>query len=312
MTLRIGTRGSALAVAQARRVATAIERVLGWDVELVECQTVGDSSEAAVAQLGVGVFVSSLREALLAKEIDVAIHSYKDLPTVPAGDLVIAAVPEREDPRDALVARDGLRLSELRPGATIGTGSPRRAAQLLALDRQLRPVAIRGNVDTRLAMVAAGTLDAVVVARAGLLRLRTAGRATDILDPTLMLPAPAQGALAVECREHDLDLRESLRRLDEPTSRAAVVAERAFLSTLGGGCSSPVAALANVTEKTEIQVRGGVFSPDGSVAVRGSLIQPATEETLLAVAEEIGTALATDLLAKGAETVLGVHNDPQP
>lgn len=312
MTLRVGTRASSLAVAQARRVAAAIERVLGREVELVECQTVGDSSQTAVAQLGVGVFVSSLREALLAKEIDVAVHSYKDLPTVPADDLVVAAVPQREDPRDALVARDGLRLAELVAGATIGTGSPRRAAQLLALDRQLRPVAIRGNVDTRLAMVAAGKLDAVVVARAGLLRLGSAGRATDILDPALMLPAPAQGALAVECRENDLDLRESLRRLEEPASRAAVVAERTFLSTLGGGCSSPVAALADVTEKLEIHLRGGVFSPDGSVAVRRSLIQPATEETLLAVAEEIGTALATDLLAEGAETVLGVHNDPQP
>jgi len=300
--MRLGTRGSALALAQSRAVAAAITKATGREVELVEIVTAGDRSTAPVAQLGVGVFVSALREALLAKEIDVAVHSYKDLPTAPADGLTIAAVPPREDPRDALVARGGLGLAELGPGATIGTGAVRRIAQLHALGRSLVPVPIRGNVDTRLRKVADGELDAIVLARAGIARLGRADEITETLDPLLMLPAPAQGALAVECREDDTELVELLRALDDPYTRAAVTAERALLADLEAGCSAPVAALAEVAEgddEIEIYLRGAVFSPDGSHTIRlsrtGTLADPA----------EVGRALARDLRAEGADSVMG-------
>src|SRR5690606_25755862 len=205
MTVRLGTRGSALATAQARAVADAFTRATGRPVELVEIVTAGDRSTAPVARLGVGVFVSALREALLAKEIDVAVHSFKDIPTAPAEGLCLAAVPPREDPRDVLVTRTGQTLTELPAGARVGTGAPRRAAQLRALGLPLELVAVRGNVDTRLRRVAEGDLDAVVLARAGLLRLGRASEITEVLDPGVMLPAPAQGALSVEARVDDTE-----------------------------------------------------------------------------------------------------------
>jgi len=257
--------------------------------------------------LGVGVFVSALRDALLAKDIDFAVHSYKDLPTAPSDGLRIAAVPAREDPRDALIARDGLNLAELPGGATIGTGSVRRIAQLGALGRGWQCVPIRGNVDTRLRKVADGELDAVILARAGLARLGRAAEATEVLDPMLMLPAPAQGALAVECRTDDVELVELLAALDDPATRAAVAAERSLLAVLEAGCSAPVAALAEVAEGDEgmeIYLRGGVFSPDGQFAVRLS------RTGTLAQAAEVGRLLAGDLLAEGADTVLGAQHDP--
>jgi hydroxymethylbilane synthase len=199
--VRVGTRGSALARSQTSLVTAGIVGELGRKVETVEIVTAGDRSSAAVTEMGgTGVFVSALRDALLAGEIDVAVHSYKDLPTAPAAGLAIAAVPPREDPRDVLVARAGLTLGELPRGATVGTGSPRRAAQLRALGLGLEVVPIRGNVDTRLRKVAAGELDAVVLARAGLARLDRLDEVTEALDPLQMLPAPAQGALAVETR----------------------------------------------------------------------------------------------------------------
>ena len=304
--MRLGTRGSALALAQSGLVATALRERTGRDVELVEISTAGDRSNAPVAQLGVGVFVSALREALLAKEIDLAVHSYKDLPTAPADGLVLAAVPAREDPRDALVARDGLTLAELPAGARIGTGAVRRIAQLHALGRGWQCVPIRGNVDTRLRKVAEGALDAVVLARAGLARLGRAHEATEILDPMLMLPAPAQGALAVECRTDDGELVELLAALDDPATRAAVTAERALLAALAAGCSAPVAALADVAEGPEIYLRGAVFSPDGRFAVRLSRTGTPAE------AAEVGRLLAADLRAEGADTVLGAPDDPHP
>ena len=303
MNLRLGTRGSALALAQSRLVAARI----GRDVELVEISTAGDRSTAPVQRLGVGVFVSALRDALLAKEIDVAVHSYKDLPTADPDGLVVAAVPTREDPRDALVASGGRTLTELAAGARIGTGSIRRIAQLEALGRGFTCVPIRGNVDTRLRKVADGELDAVVLARAGLTRLGRAAEATEILDPMLMLPAPAQGALAVECRAVDTDLVEELAAaLDDPMTRAAVDAERALLAALEAGCSAPIAALADVSDDDEIYLRGAVFSPDGGFAVR--LSRTGTP----AGAREVGRQLAADLLAAGADSVVGVPHDPHP
>jgi hydroxymethylbilane synthase len=303
MSLRLGTRGSALAVAQSAQVADAVRSATGQDVELVEIVTSGDRSSAPVAKLGVGVFVSALREALHAKEIDFAVHSYKDLPTAPADGLVIAATPTRADPRDALIARDGLTLNQLPAGALVGTGAVRRIAQLRALGLGVETRPIRGNVDTRLRKVAEGELDAIIVARAGLTRLRRGTEVTEILDPSLMLPAPAQGALAVECREDDVDLVDALALLDDRATRAAVTAERSLLATLEAGCSAPVAGLAEVTDN-EIHLRGAVFSPDGRVAIRLSRSGTHTD------AADIGRLLAGELLRAGADTVLGVPHDP--
>ncbi len=214
--LRLGTRRSALARAQSQQVADAITAASGRAVELVEITTQGDVDRGDLASMGgAGVFVGALREALLAGEVDVAVHSLKDLPTAPADGLLLAAVPRREDPRDALVARDGLTLGELPAGSRIGTGSPRRAAQLRALGLDLDVVAVRGNVDTRLGLVADGSFDAVVLARAGLLRLGRADEATEVLDPLQMLPAPGQGALAVECRRR----RRGRPRRPDPARR---------------------------------------------------------------------------------------------
>lgn len=302
MTFRLGTRGSALALAQSGYVADALRAATGQEVELVEISTAGDRSSAPIASLGVGVFVSALREALLAKEIDFAVHSYKDLPTAPGEGLYIAAVPPRADPRDVLVARDGLTLAELPDGARLGTGAVRRIAQINALGRNLRCVPIRGNVDTRLRKVADGELDGIVLARAGLTRLGRGGEATEILDPLLMLPAPAQGALAVECRADDGELLELLAALDDPGTRAAVTAERALLAELEAGCSAPVAALADIATGDagdEIYLRGAVFSPDGRFGVRLS------GTGTLAEADQVGRRLAADLLAEGADSVLG-------
>jgi hydroxymethylbilane synthase len=300
--IRLGTRGSRLALAQSGLVADALVAATGRPVDLVEIVTAGDRSSAPVAQLGVGVFVSALREALVAKEIDFAVHSYKDLPTASAEGLVIAAVPPRADPRDVLVARDGATLADLGPGATIGTGAVRRIAQLHAARRGWSPVPIRGNVDTRLRKVAEGELDAVILARAGIARLGRADEITETLDPLTMLPAPAQGALAVECRIDDLSTVELLEVLDDEYSRAAVVAERALLATLEAGCSAPVAALAEVAEGDdgpEIYLRGGVYSPDGTNTIRlsrtGTLADPA----------EVGRALARDLRSEGADQLMG-------
>jgi hydroxymethylbilane synthase len=298
-TVRIGTRGSALARTQTDAVATA----LAAPSEIVPIVTEGDRSAAAVTQLGgTGVFVSALRAALLQGEIDVAVHSYKDLPTAPADGITIAAVPHREDPRDALVARDGLTLGELPPGARVGTGSPRRAAQLRALGLGLDIVALRGNVDTRLRRVAESDLDAVVLALAGLRRLGRADEVTEILDPIQVLPAPAQGALAVECRASDEQVSALLAALDAPDSRATVAAERALLAALEAGCSAPVGALAEVAEGDngpELFLRGSVTALDGSDAVRLSGTGPTTD------AEGVGRRLAADLLADGADKMMG-------
>ncbi len=301
--LRVGTRGSALARSQTALVTAAIVGELDRKVDTVEIVTHGDRSSAALTQIGgTGVFVSALRDALLAGEIDVAVHSYKDLPTAPADGLVVAVVPPREDPRDVLVARDGLTLGELPAGARIGTGSPRRAAQLHALGLGLDVVPIRGNVDTRLGKVTGGELDAVVLARAGLARLDRLAAVTEVLDPLQMLPAPGQGALAVECRSADTELVAQLAALDHPDSRAAVAAERSLLAALEAGCTAPVGALAEVAlgeDGPEIFLRGSVTATDGSDAVRLSATGPVTE------AAAIGRRLAADLIDAGADSLLG-------
>ncbi|MFL6127610.1 MAG: hydroxymethylbilane synthase [Mycobacteriales bacterium] len=301
--LRVGTRGSALARSQTSTVTAAVVGELGRKVETVEIVTHGDRSTAALTQIGgTGVFVSALRDALLAGQIDLAVHSYKDLPTAPAAGLVVAAVPVREDPRDVLVARDGLTLGELPAGARIGTGSPRRAAQLRALGLGVEVVPIRGNVDTRLGKVASGELDAVVLARAGLVRLDRLAAVTELLDPLQMLPAPAQGALAVECRAADAELVAQLAALEHADSRAAVTAERSLLAALEAGCTAPVGALAEVAEGDdgpEIFLRGSVTAADGADAVRLSATGPVSE------AAAVGRRLAAELIAAGADSLVG-------
>jgi hydroxymethylbilane synthase len=303
-TLRLGTRASTLARTQSQTVADAITAATGTPVELVHIVTEGDTSSAAIAQLGgTGVFVTAIRRALLEGSIDLAVHSYKDLPTAPEPGLVLAAVPQRADARDALVARDGLTLGELPPGSRVGTGAPRRVAQLRALGLGLDVVPIRGNVDTRLGRVAPGDLDAVVLARAGLARLDRLDVITETLDPLQVLPAPAQGALAVECRTADARTRELLGRLEDPAVRACVTAERSTLAALEAGCSAPVAAYAEVAEGDrgpELFLRASVTALDGSDAVRGSVAGPVAD------AAELGRALAAELLDRGAAALMAV------
>ncbi|TVT10871.1 hydroxymethylbilane synthase [Amycolatopsis bartoniae] len=307
----MGTRGSALALTQTGTIADAL-RAAGENVEIVKVSTPGDRDQrTSVSEIGVGVFTSALREALLNKQVDVAVHSYKDLPTAPEPGIVLAAVPRREDPRDALIARDGLTLGELPPGSKVGTGAARRVSQLRALGLGLEIVPIRGNIDTRLRKVADGELDAVVLARAGLARLGRAGEITETLDPIQMLPAPAQGALAVECRVDDVDIEHLLRStVDDEATRAAVTAERAMLAALEAGCSAPVGALAEVVEDLDadgsvverVSLRGvAAAGLDGESVemVRASAVADKSE------AERLGRDLAAELLDLGAGALSG-------
>lgn len=305
-TLRIGTRGSALAMAQSSWVAEQLEAA-GYSTQMVSVSTPGDRSSAPISEIGVGVFTSALREALAAGEVDVAVHSYKDLPTEPDPRLSLAAVPVREDPRDALVARDGLTLGELPPGSVVGTGSPRRASQLRALGLGLEVRGIRGNVDTRMRKVTDGEVDAVVLARAGLARVGRHEVITETLDPLQMLPAPAQGALAVECRVDDVDNEHLLQSvLDDPATRAGVVAERAMLAALEAGCSAPIGALADLVEDLDadgrvaqrLSVRGVVATGEDQL-VRASVAGETT------AAEQLGRDLAAELLDARAAMLSG-------
>ena len=300
-TLRIATRASALARAQSAAVGSALEAALGVDVTLVEVVSEGDRSRRPLAEIGgQGVFVTAVREAVVSGAADVAVHSLKDLPTADDERVTLAAVPVRGDARDALIARDGLTLGELPPGSRVGTGSPRRAAQLHALGLGLLVVAIRGNVDTRLRNVVSGDLDAVVLARAGLARLGREDEVTETLDPLQMLPAPGQGALAVEVRAGS-SLTADVAVLDDARSRASVTAERALLRTLEAGCSAPVGALGDVVEgddEEELWLRGLVAAADGSSSVRLSASGSVDD------ADEVGRRLAKELIAEGAAALL--------
>lgn len=310
--LRLGTRRSKLAMAQSGLVADAVSEVTGRAVELVEITTYGDTSREHLAQIGgTGVFVAALRDAVLRGEVDFAVHSLKDLPTAQPDGLVLAAVPVREDPRDALVARDGLTFEQLPPGARVGTGSPRRMAQLNAYARShgldIETVPIRGNVDTRIGFVRSGELDAVVLAAAGLSRLGRSGEVTDFLSVDTVLPAPGQGALAIECATSSADLAAALAELDDPYTRAAVTAERALLAALEAGCSAPVGALADLLADgqsvNELRLRGVVGSTDGSSLVQMSTTGPVPTSHDDAAA--LGRELAAEMLAKGAAGLMG-------
>ncbi|HEY2270967.1 MAG TPA: hydroxymethylbilane synthase, partial [Streptosporangiaceae bacterium] len=276
--------------------------------------TLGDVSRAQLTQIGgTGVFVSALREALLGGEVDLAVHSLKDLPTGPAAGVMLAAVPPRDDPRDALVARDGAKLADLPPGARIGTGSPRRAAQLLGLRADVRCVPIRGNAGTRLGKVSEGELDAVVLAYAGLVRIGQAGAVTQVFEPDEMLPAPGQGALAVECRAGDAELAALLQLVTDEASMAAATAERSLLEALEAGCSAPIGAYAVPSaggsggdqgfvppgsRATQLRMQAAVISPDGSRMLRAHGGSPA------AAAWQLGRDLAAELLRSGASDLI--------
>jgi hydroxymethylbilane synthase len=291
--IRLGTRRSALATAQSTLVADQL-RALGHEVELVLITTTGDVNRAPVEQIGgTGIFVSALRDALLADEIDIAVHSLKDLPTEPVDGLVLGAIPLREDPRDVLVARDGLTLGELPRGSVIGTGAARRVAQIDALGLGVECTGVRGNVDTRIALVTDGKLDAVIVARAGLSRLGRLSEVTETLDPIQMLPAPGQGALAIECRSDNTEVLAALAHLEDPATRAAVTAERQLLATLEAGCTAPVGALAEVVEGEdgpELWLRGALGQEDGvrRLSANGPVDDPVS----------LGKALANELLER--------------
>jgi hydroxymethylbilane synthase len=291
--LKVGTRRSLMAMTQTRQVAEMITSRTGRATELTGVTTFGDVSSAEVGTIGgTGVFVNGLRERLLAGEVDLAVHSLKDLPTAQPDGIVLAAVPPRDDPRDALAARDRAKLADLPGGARVGTGSPRRIGQLRSLRHDLNCVPIRGNADSRLAKVASGELDAVVLAYAGLARIGRQDAVTQIFEADEMLPAPGQGALAVECRADDAELIELLAVVDDPVSRAAAAAERSVLAALEAGCSAPVGAYAS--GRDVLHVEAVVLAVDGSGAMRLSRSGPA------AAAERIGRELAAELLARGA------------
>lgn len=310
--LRLGTRRSKLAMAQSGQVAEAVRRLTGRPVELVEITTYGDVSREQLAQIGgTGVFVTALREALLRGEVDFAVHSLKDLPTTHPDDLALAAVPVREDARDVLVARDGLTFEQLPEGARVGTGSPRRMSQLNAYARShgltIETVPIRGNVDTRIGYVRKGELDAVVLAAAGLNRIGRSDEVTDFLSVDTVLPAPGQGALAIECAADNAELIAALAELDDPYTRAAVSAERSLLAALEAGCSAPVGALADLLADgqivKEMRLRGVVGTIDGSTLVQLSTTGPVPETHDQAMA--LGRELAAEMLAKGAAGLMG-------
>lgn len=313
--LRLGTRASTLATTQSRMVADAL-RARGLEVELVTVTTHGDVSGEPLSSMGgTGVFASAIRSELVAGRCDLAVHSFKDLPTSHPLGLTVAAVPVREDPRDALVARDGMGLADLPAGARVGTGSPRRAAQVLAARPDLCVVDIRGNVGTRLGRVPGlghlardggrEDLDAVVVALAGVVRLGHGKVVTEVLDPDVMLPAPAQGALAVECRAAEVrgtDLGRALADLDDQPTRLAATAERAVLARLEAGCAAPVGCLASLEAGDRLRLRGAVVALDGTRSVHEEAVVelPDEPQARSAAAHALGVGLAEDLLVAGA------------
>lgn len=298
MRLRLGTRGSELARTQSGHVADALG-ALGHDVEVVVVRTEGDvRTGSLMREGGTGLFAAALREALLAGTVDLAVHSFKDLPTAAVPGLAIGAVPPREAAADVLCARDGLTLATLPNGARVGTGSPRRAAQLRLRRPDLVTVEIRGNVGTRLARVfggpgGPGDLDAVVLARAGLARLGRLDAVTDVLD---LVPAGAQGALAVECRADDAAVLAALDALDHAPTRAAVIAERTVLAALGAGCAAPIGVVAEVVDGALV-LDAIVVSADASASIRTRLAGDVADPVAL------GTEVARRLLAEGAADV---------
>ena len=297
----LGTRGSQLALSQTRWVVERLKEQ--WPETEFTIRTLTTSGDRGADPRERGIFVKEIERALLEGEIDIAVHSLKDLPTQTPEGLKLASVPKRVDPRDALVGRNtARRLDELPKGARVGTSSVRRKAQLLAYRPDLEIVPIRGNVDTRLKLLGTGEVDAIVVAAAGLLRLDLRNRIDEFLDPEIVLPAPGQGALALEVRLGD-DLAEELAySLNHRETQLRVTAERAFLARLGAGCLAPAGALAYL-EEGELRLEGVVASPDGSELIRGEIAGPPEE------AAELGEELAADILEQGGEAILKEARD---
>jgi len=300
--VRIGTRGSRLARWQADWVADRLRALHpGLAVELVEIRTQGDRDrETPIALIGgLGLFTKEIQRALLAGAVDVAVHSLKDLPTLGPGGLVLGAVPPREDPADALIAPGHRSLDALPSGATVGTGSPRRRAQLLYLNPGLNVVEVRGNVETRLNQALGGRLDAVLLAEAGLNRLGLGGHVTERLGPPRFLPAPGQGALGIECRADDGGTLARLAPLDDPPTRRAVAAERAALAELEGGCLIPLGAWGRDLGGGRLGLDLAVFDPDGRARALTAIDGPAADP------EGLGRRAAADLRRRGGERLLG-------
>ena len=299
----IGTRGSPLALQQARAIAAQVAALAdGAEVRVQAIVTHGDAdAEGPLVQLeGQGLFTREIEIALLAGRIHIAVHSLKDLPTELPSGLTIGAIVAREDARDAVISRRGHRLADLPPASLIGTSSLRRAAQVLAQRPDLQITPLRGNVDTRLRKLQAGACDALILAAAGLIRLGLAHRITEYLTLAEMVPAPGQGALAIEASADDYATLALLARLDHAPTRAAVMAERSFLREVGGGCHLPVAAYAMFCPNDGgLRLQGLIASADGRRLVRGAITGRADE------AEQIGAALAADLLARGGKEIVG-------
>jgi hydroxymethylbilane synthase len=298
--LRIGTRGSRLALWQANHIAGRLRPFAGVrPVELVEISTAGDIvQDLPLSQIGGdGLFTKAIQEALLAQAVDVAVHSLKDLPTLPVAGLVLAAVPARAATGDAFVSGGRVRFDDLPTGAIVATSSLRRRAQALYRRPDLRIVNIRGNVETRLRKSKEGLCNGLIVAQAGLERLGLNAVITEILDADWMLPAVGQGALGLECRVDDANTRDLVRQLDDPLAHQSVLAERAFLRSLGGGCLVPIGASTRI-EAGLLTLRGAVLRPDGSERVEG------TQAGSLELAEQIGSQLAAQLLERGARELL--------
>ena len=297
--LRIGTRGSALALWQANHVRDLLIKSHGVEVELVRIRTSGDYLQtASVAQIGtIGVFTKELEEALLSGTVDLAVHSMKDVPTDTSPGLAFPAITKREDVRDCLITHDTRKLSDLPAGARVGTSSLRRQAQLRHHRHDLEFVDLRGNVDTRLAKVAAGEVDAVVLALAGVTRLGAADKVTEILPTDVMLPAVGQGALGIETRASDRDTWKFISVLNDPEARSCVRAERSLLRELQGGCQVPLGAWARI-EEGEMVMEAGVFSPDGKEFVRREL-RGVPDDPLA-----LGRRLGQILIEAGADRIL--------
>ena len=302
---KLGTRRSTMATNQSQKVADTITERTGQAIELELITSFGDVTKAHLTQLGgTGVFVNALRDELNADTIDFAVHSLKDLPTTPADGLVLAAITERDDPRDALCARDGLKFVDLPAGSKIGTGSPRRVAQLSALRPDLVYVPIRGNAETRLGKVTSGELYAVILAYAGLGRVGRGEAVTDVFEPEQMLPAPGQGALAVECRteraEGDLAY---LSAVDHAPTRIAVVAERTILAELEAGCAAPVGAYAEYSEN-RLRLRAAVVATNGAESIRRERTVDLSSPEDLDTAVALGRDLARQMIAEGADRIV--------
>lgn len=315
--IRVGTRASALALAQAGMIAEAITRVSGTPADLVPITSDGDRSTESLASLGgTGIFASALREGLIADQCDVLVHSLKDLPTAAYPGLRVGAIPRREDARDALCARDGLTLATLPDGARVGTGSPRRVAQLRAARPDLEVVDIRGNVDTRLGRVQPGDLDAVVLAAAGLTRLGRLDKVTELFPLHEWPTAPGQGALGVEVREQPAasspGLADILAALNHAPSQLAAVAERSVLARLEAGCSAPVGSTA-IVDDGMLLLTATVYRTDGTEQLTGShaVVLDGTASERYTQAVELGALVGTELLADGAAELVMASRAPR-